>query len=132
MKLRPVFLMPLFLLAGCAHTPEERLAGIWSLEPGGYVLPAFPVPNAEDRFERLARNIRLKIHTDHRFVLLMNEPVEGKWALRGDKLTLTPDPGSQMRLMAGVDITVDPGEQRMTIRSDTPFGEFSMRLHKSG
>lgn len=132
MKLRPVLLFPLLVLAGCAHTPDERLVGIWSLEPDALVLPDFPVPNAKDRFERFARNIRLKIHSDHRFVLLTNEPVEGKWSLNGGKLTLTPDPGAQMRLMNDMDITVDPGEQRMRIHSDTSFGEFSMRLHKSG
>jgi hypothetical protein len=120
---------------GCALSPEQRMVGIYSLDPIRSKIPRSEAPGINRNIRDATRNTKLKLHSDHRFVLTGVRTVEGTWRSEGDLLYLRPDPQETPHLLF-----FNQEEVRLRVGSDygllfdldTPVGNLKVQFRKTG
>jgi hypothetical protein len=127
----------LALLVGCGTSAEDRIVGIYSLDPVRTSVPEIPgMPGIDNRIREVTRNTRLKLLSDHTFVLTGVRVTEGTWRLEGETIRLKPKEGGAAGLLGGEngEITGRIGGERgaILIDRDTPVGKLSIHLRKTG
>lgn len=88
--LLPVLLVMVAALAGCSD-PEKQVIGRWKVQPPSNTQAQPGDPAGQAMAMAMLSGIKLELKEDHTFSLQMFVPVEGKWALEGETLTLTPE-----------------------------------------
>ncbi len=116
-------------------SPDDRAVGIYSLDPVRTEVPEIPgVPGIQRRIRELTRNTKLKVHSDHTFVLTGARVTEGAWRLEGETLRLKPKDSTAAGLLGGDDgeiqARIDSGA--LVIEKDTPLGRINLHLRKTG
>jgi hypothetical protein len=89
-----LILFVLCCLAGCAETPEQQLAGVWTVDRREVELPPLPIPDAEKQIKQFLRGAMLKLRTDGTAVVAFGASAEGTWTLEGDTIRLKPTKGA--------------------------------------
>lgn len=120
---------------GCALSPDQRMVGIYSLDPVRSEIPMRDVPGIDRQIRDATRNTKLKLLSDHRFVLTGVRAYEGSWRSEGDLLYLRPDPQERPHLLF-----LNQDEVRLRVGSnygllfdqDTPVGNLKVRFRKTG
>lgn len=118
--------------AGCKTSPEARMVGIWTLEGNKSRFPKAPIPGLERRFADFKRNFRLKLLADQTLVLTGAGTAEGKWSYQGGQLKIDLKDDFMKEIFEKAKVDVAPNQESMTILSQTPIGEVSLALHKTG
>ena len=121
--------------AGCALSPDQRMIGIYSLDPLRSEIPFRDVPGIDRQIREATRNTKLKLLSDHRFVLTGVRAFEGTWRSEGDLLYLRPDPSEKQHLlfMNQEEVRLRIGSNYgLLIDQDTAFGNVKVRFRKTG
>lgn len=140
LRILPPLLSSLILVGCGSERPEDRFAGVWTVDHRLTKLPdlaGFPFGGGgRDAKERLNRRVqgfaaqtRLKLRPTGRFVLAGPGAAEGKWTLapKGD-VVLTPDDPKRPT----VEMTFDRKSERLTYAPPAGLITFSIVLRKSG
>ena len=125
----------LLIATGCAISAEDRIVGIYSLDALRSSLPDIPgSPGIQSRLNQVKRNTRLKVRSDHTFVLTGIRITEGTWRLEGDTIHLKPkDPNAPSLLVSDDGEMTGRLEQKaIIVEPETPFGKISIYLRKTG
>jgi hypothetical protein len=120
--------------AGCARSTEDRLIGIWSLDRRGTRIPEMPFPGVEERIRSSVNNVKLKLLSDHTFVLTSPGIIEGKWSYHDGTVEFAPKNQARSFLFGegGFKAKVGEDTQSMTVTQDTMAGTVTLRLQKTG
>ncbi|MGV3618624.1 MAG: hypothetical protein ACO1SV_25150 [Fimbriimonas sp.] len=137
---RPVLsagLLAVGLLAagGCTNSAEDRVVGIYSIDPVKTDVPSIPVPGIERRIRDVTRNTKLKIRSDHSFVLTGARVTEGTWRYEGGTVHLVPKDPEAAGLLIGEDGELTGQIDKkgaMVIQRDTQVGRVTIHLRKTG
>jgi hypothetical protein len=126
--------------AGCALSPDQRMVGIYSPDPARSEIPMRDVPGIDRVIREATRNVKLKLLSDHRFVLTGVRAFEGSWSTEGDLLYLRPDANQRPHLLfLGADqapleeVRIRIGGNRaLQWDQATTYGMLKVRLRKTG
>lgn len=114
---------------------EDRVVGIYSYDQVRSKLPEAPgMPEINRRLRQSTDLGKLKLLSDHTFVISGPETTEGKWSVKDSTITLVPEPGSTTKLLIGKQKEFK-GEftgSAIEFRQGTPFGEVVVNLRKTG
>jgi hypothetical protein len=108
-----------FLLAGCAPNLEKQIVGTWKADTAKseFTGEKMKDENAKKMAMALLETVSIEIKEDKTFTMNMIFPIEGTWALTGDKLLLTPTkkPGETVSFGGkdAMDFTVESGGKSM-------------------
>ena len=128
-------------MVACGTTPEDHLVGIWTLDRESSQLPEIPAMpfmnmgfDAKQMEEDLVRNTRLKLLSDHTFVLSYSGIIDGKWTYGNGELVLTPTKKARGFFFGGTDFAgeVSPDFQIITVTRSKPIGDAVLKLKKTG
>lgn len=137
LSVRALPLAALVFAAGCASSAEDRVVGIYSLDPVRSNIPEFSnFPPLQNRMRALSRNTRLKIRSDHSFILTGIRVTEGTWQLEGDTIHLRPKDPEAASILAKEDgeflVTLDEDGEGLVVEQPTPVGQIRLYLRKTG
>lgn len=122
---------------GCAVSEDQRMVGIYSLDPIKSELPANTSRDIERKFRNLTRNVKLKLHSDHHFVFTGARTGEGSWRIEGDQLYLRPDGSGLDELVALIGTEGEipiriSGDRGLMVDQLTGLGKLKLRFRKTG
>lgn len=92
MKTLAACLLAIFVLAGCGENLEKKVVGTWKVDAVKSQLTGEKVKTENDKKMMMAmmQTVSIDIKEDKSFAMEIIFPVNGTWALSGNKLTLTP------------------------------------------
>lgn len=120
-------------LAGCAESPQDRVVGIYMIDPVKSELPKSPL--IEARMRDVVRNFSLKLRSDRSFVISARQVTEGTWRLDGDKVNLQIEDNPMVALLGDdgkVTANVVSDTNQLIIARETPLGPVRLVLRKTG
>ncbi|RYG36394.1 hypothetical protein EON81_09900 [bacterium] len=126
------------LLAGCAASPEQMLAGNYIVDVNRIELPPVAVGDAAKTFKQAVGTTTLKLRADKTFLLAGGLPAaggttEGAWAIEGESIKLVPK-GSPKFKGAPKEfvLTTNQAKTELVLAQSTPFGSIKIVLIKNG
>lgn len=91
MKIFAALLLSLFVLAGCGGGLEKKVVGTWKIDSAKTQMGDAKMDETEKKMMMaVMSSISLEVKEDKTFTMTVMMPIEGKWTLAGNKLTLTP------------------------------------------
>lgn len=122
---------------GCSMSQDQRMVGIYSVDPVRSELPSTTSRDIERKFRDITRNAKLKLHSDHGFVLSSARVIEGTWRTEGDLLYLKPKAGAMPDLLLLMgdqpEIPIRIGSNYgLLIDRGTELGNMKIRFRKTG
>ncbi|MCC7228759.1 MAG: hypothetical protein IT203_00080 [Fimbriimonadaceae bacterium] len=85
-------ILAVFVLAGCGGGLEKKVVGFWKVDTVKTQMGGDKVKTADDRkiMMGMLSTITIDIKADKTFDMKLLFPINGTWALNGNKLALTP------------------------------------------
>lgn len=92
MKIFAALLLSLFVLAGCGGGLEKKVVGSWKVDTTKSSISGDKIKSEEEKKMAMAMMgaFALEVKEDKSFTMTVVFPINGKWTLAGNKLTLTP------------------------------------------
>lgn len=124
MKIFAALLLSLFVLAGCGGGLEKKVVGNWKVDTAKSTISGDKLKTEEDKKMAMAMMgaFSLELKEDKTFTMTVVFPVNGKWALAGNKLTITPTLKEGEKMSFGgkdtMEFDVDASGESMSVSMD--------------
>lgn len=128
--------LPLLVLAGCAASPEQQVAGNYVADPNRIVIPEIPkIPGVSMTSETIKKSLgamSLKLRSDKTYVLSSGPgSTEGTWVLNEKGVVLTPK-NAPAAAPKTIELTRDVAKNELSMSQTLPIGKMKFVLVKNG
>jgi hypothetical protein len=113
-------------VVGCEGDPADAAVGVWTVNKKKSQIPPVPLPGAEDKIWALFGNAVLQLKPDRSYSFSLGKGSSGKWALKGNTLTLTPADGAKL------EVELNSARTSGTVHRETPLGDVVLAIDKTG
>jgi hypothetical protein len=102
MKLLCGLLLAACLLCGCGESLEKKIVGTWKVDTAKTQFEGKMDEIEKKQMMAIMESMSLELKEDKTFNMEVIFPIEGTWALAGNKLSLTPKtkPGETVKMAA--------------------------------